>query len=214
LLGEAVHFQQNSELAAIGQDGRVQLMAFDDFLTAAQVPVFWGSNFAVVRRDIFANSGGFREELRVFEDQDLGLRLGTVHGFVKIVAPATVAYRETPGLTGDLDKTFAGILFILQQETAGRYPGENSRRWERRRYIAYSARSVSFDLLHNLRTRDALNLYWRTLAWHICLRRFRFAFGFPVICAFRSLTRVRSREPALVESNAAEQGRVKCKDVS
>jgi glycosyltransferase involved in cell wall biosynthesis len=193
LLGQTLEFQQGSELSSVAQGTRLESRAFDDFLAAVKKrPIFWGSNYVVLKKKVFVRAGGFREELHVFEDQDLGLRLGAQPHFVKIDAPVTVGYRATPGsLTRDVEKRRDGMLFLLRQEAAGVYPGGEARCWQRRDYLAYSVRSVSHSLLLDSRPREALRLYWQTLGWHLALRRFRFVLGFPLLCALPRWGRTR-----------------------
>jgi hypothetical protein len=188
LLGQLIRFRGKDELSTLTAGAGPNTRAFTDFLAAAQEPIFWGSGCAVLDRQVFLKGAGFTNGIRVFEDQDFGLRLGTEPGFVKIDAPPTVAYRASPSsLTEDLGLNLAGIRFLLEQEACGRYPGGEARRWERRRYIGYSVRSVSFALLRASRTREALDLCLRTFGWHAAMGRLRFALGFPLLCAYSRL---------------------------
>ena len=68
--------------------------------------------------------GGFAEEKFNAEDHDLVMRIGTAPGFVFVMAPEMIAYRQHPeAATRDLSKTYTGLVHLLQMERAGRYPG-------------------------------------------------------------------------------------------
>ena len=68
------------------------------------------------------------------EDHDLVLRLGHAEGFAHVRGPLTVAWRRHPDSeTGDLSKAVDGLVYLVTQEQAGRYPGGPGRADERRR---------------------------------------------------------------------------------
>lgn len=185
VMGAWSRFSSQEELAV--QKRSLIVRKFPDFLKAGQTPLFWGTNIAV-RAVEMIEVGGFCEAIRVFEDQDVGLRLGTCPNFVKIEQPITVAYRETPGsLTTSAEKSLEGILYVLDQEQIGAYPGGASRRHERRRYITFTVRSLSLGLLRTGHLRGAGRLYCRTMVWHVLLGRLRYLVGFPIACCVAAL---------------------------
>lgn len=188
ILGKAVRFSAPEDLHS-QRESRVQISEYADFLTAGQKPLFFGSNCAVIRR-LLLKGGGFVEGLRVFEDQDLGIRLGIGAVCAVVESPVTVAYRQTPGsLTTCSAWAVEGISYLIKSEKAGIYPGGSRRRWDRRNYICFSIRSLSIGLLKEAKLKDAWSLYRQSLFWHLRLGRFRYVAGFPLLLAKRLVRR-------------------------
>jgi glycosyltransferase involved in cell wall biosynthesis len=159
-----------------------EFVDYPDFLAASERPVFWSSNNVAIRRDLLCGENLFEESLRVFEDKDLGIRLGVEKGFVKIDRPGTVIYRRTPGsLSVNLTEALKGIRHVVSREIQGGYPGGFARRRQRRNYICLTSRSVSLALLKDGRFKQAWSLFFSTLAWNISLGRARYLFGFPTV---------------------------------
>jgi glycosyltransferase involved in cell wall biosynthesis len=179
VMGAWLRFSRDEQLKV--QQEALTVTEYPDFLHAGQVPLFWGTGIVIVRATELRTIGGFSGKIRVFEDQDLGLRLGIRPRFLKIESPITVAYRDTPGsLTTCTRHSVEGILYLVEQERLGRYPGGLPRRNDRRRYIAYTVRSQSVGLLRAGQCRDAGRLYWKTVSWHLVLGRVRYLLGFPL----------------------------------
>jgi len=180
MLGTAVRFDVRDELLKCVPNN-LRFEEHSDFLKASQQAFFFGSN-CCIRRDVFIDAGGFSADAKVFEDQDFGLRLGTVHPFVAISEPPTLGYRRTEGsLTNQLDQAVKGINILIGRECVGMYPGGASRKWERRNYISFSVRSLSIALLKQRRVREAWLLYKRTVLWQLRLGRIRYVAAFPVL---------------------------------
>ncbi len=183
IMGRWIRPEESATNHEIYRSTELRVSSFSDFLEASKEPVFWATGCAAVRRDVLISAGGFSVDLRVFEDKDMGLRLGTTHDFIKIQAPATVLCRLAPGsLMANLGGSLTALRQIIGTEKSGGYPGGCSRKWERRNYITYSVRSVSMGLVRAGRLRDAFELYRMTLSWHAVLGRFRYLVGFPFAC--------------------------------
>ncbi len=186
IMGRWIRPEETLTNREVPRSGELRARSFSDFLEASREPVFWATGCAAVRRDVLLGTGGFSVDLRVFEDKDMGLRLGTTHDFIKIDAPATVRCRLASGsLMADLGGSLRALRQIIGTEKSGGYPGGCSRRWERRNYITYSVRSVSMGLVRTGRLCDAFELYRMTLSWHAVLGRFRYLVGFPFACMMR-----------------------------
>lgn len=181
VLGRAMRFSNRADLFGITASP-VKAPIYRDFLTSGQRPVFFGTSYAVIKRGLFVHHDRFLRCLFVFEDQDLGLRLGTCAGCAVVEAPVTVAYRNTPGsLTQTASLAAKGIQVLIEKERSDSYPGGAERRWERRNYIAFSVRSLSLGLLRDAMLKEAWAIYWRCFFWHVRLGRWRYLLGFPLL---------------------------------
>ena len=105
---------------------------------------FVGSNMLVVEREALLGCGGFVTDRLNAEDHDLMLRLGTQPGFVQVIAPKTIAWRQHESSeTADGIRTMRGIARLMDREDAGIYPGGRERRRDRRRFITQHVRAAS-----------------------------------------------------------------------
>jgi glycosyltransferase involved in cell wall biosynthesis len=171
--------------------GPLSTKAYADFLAGSRDHHYFSSNNVAIRRDVIGGKEGFRPQIRVYEDKDLALRLGTVEGFVKIDSPGTVFYRETPGsLSVNLDESTKGLRHIIQEEKNGRYPGGKARAEDRRRYICHTARSLSRALLEASEEGAAWEFYRDSLWWNVRCGRIKYAIGFGLNILMRFVTRV------------------------
>lgn len=152
---------------------------FTDYFASSHCGVHCSAGQAVIRRDIYLDSGGFVEEKINAEDHDLVMRLGTKLGFVWIEAPEMVAYRQhAAAVTKDLSKTLVGSLHLYRMEKEGQYPGGASRRRDRWRILTRHLRPVTLELLRQRDTQHAWSLYGSTFLWNLALGRFRYLIGF------------------------------------
>lgn len=152
---------------------------YADFLEGSRDRHFFSSNNVAMRRDVIAGPTVFCPAIRVYEDKDLALRSGTLRGFVKIESPGTVFYRETLGsLSLNLPESIKGLKHIFREEKAGNYPGRARRSRERRRYICYTARSLSRALLKAGERRHATEIYRNSFWWNLKLKRIKYLIGF------------------------------------
>ena len=190
LLGKVFRFSMAEELQ--GQTvSPLQASNYEDFLTAGQESLFFGTNYVVIKRNLLLNEESLTRKICVFEDQDLGLRLGVGIPCAAVESPVTVGYRQTSGsLTADSNRALGGIRYLINSERAGLYPGGARRRWERRNYISFSIRSVSFGLLQEGQLKAASSLYHQSFFWHLRLGRLRYVIGFPLLIAKQLLTRI------------------------
>ena len=176
---------------------------FPDYLTAARGGIFIGAGVIIVRRDVMEAAGGFNRNQVNAEDHDLAMRIGGAGRFVEVSDPPLVAVRSHGAkLSSDAVKMHAGIRHMIAEELAGRYPGGEARRNDRRQVVARHARPVAVALLASGHGPMAWDLYRRTFPWHLRYGRFKFLAGFTVL-ALATLFRGSSRARGVPASGGA-----------
>lgn len=181
VVGSGKWFRESSELKGISQSPS-RLRTFPDFFSSARNAYWVGSGGLVVRRRDFEAIGGFCTKLRVAEDLDLLLRLGTRDGFILIESPSTFAYRQhAENSLHDVAGSLRGAFYLIEQETSGAYPGKLQRAVERRRLLTRFLRPPSFAALRNGHPREAWTIYKAIFSWHMRIGRFRYLLGFPLL---------------------------------
>jgi GT2 family glycosyltransferase len=176
---------------------------------AAETGVMPMMNGIAVRRETFLRHGGFPESIRVGEDFDLWLRLGTEQGFVLMESPvAFIREHHAASLTGDLDRSFEGLTALVRRERAGFYPGAGEAAFARRAML--SRHLIYYALVYGAHgRRDLAARFWREvlrLQWMSRFRdpvfggsRNRFLVSFPVFLLSPQLhgllRRAAGREP-------------------
>ena len=91
-------------------------------------------------------------------------------GFIHVTAPSTFGYRTHPeSAMANFDRTMSGAWRMVDQETAGEYPGGSSRAPARRQILGRHLRSVMLDSLSRHRFQDGWRLYKATFGWHVSL---------------------------------------------
>jgi glycosyltransferase involved in cell wall biosynthesis len=198
VIGQPVRFSDPVTLRDVRCDTS-HVVWYDDFyalLEEEHHKVYIGSNVSVCRTDALRTAGGFVEGERNAEDTDLIMRTGRMPGFVRILSPVTVAYRQHEhSLTGSLEGVCRGLLFLMAQEESGAYPNDPASRRERAKAIALRGRIFSFRCLNGGRLDLGLELYRRTFRFQCRARHFRYLAGHPVRAAMtwlkKSVTRPR-----------------------
>ncbi len=182
LTGKPLVFTEPVQVTSAFAD-RAEVAAFPDYLSTSSEWAWFSASSFVMRADALRAVGGMCDRWVNCEDADLALRLGVSPGFVTFRKPCTFAWRSHSGSAmSAIRKTFEGYQFLLDNESAGRYPGGPARRAQRREIIA---RHVRYGALLCLDARppllgEGLTLYRRTLAWNLALGRLKFAAGFPL----------------------------------
>jgi glycosyltransferase involved in cell wall biosynthesis len=172
------------------RDSSMSSTAYQDYLQAGCIGVWLGTCGVVIHVDAFAASGGFVARNINAEDSDLWLRLGTVSPFVFIDSPPSFAYRRTSSsATGNLGKSIAGMLHLLESEHSGCYPGGLPRRADRDAIIGRHVRPVCLEALKQRKIISAWRVFFKSLRIQLRTRRFRFLFAFPVL-SVKSVLRV------------------------
>lgn len=171
-------FKADSELASIPHTDTVAEF-YRDYLSASDRDCFVGAGMTFVRRDKFLEVGGFCTRQINLEDHDLTLRLGTAAGFVRILKPATLAYRsETNSCSSRSERSFEGCRYVIENEQLGVYPGGKLRRLDRRKIITRHIRPWALTFKRTGEWQPAWSLYKSTFVWNLSLHRWRFLMGF------------------------------------
>jgi len=153
---------------------------YDDFFASPRG--WWLPSGLVVHRETALGVGGFTDRIRICEDADFWLRLGTARGFVAIEQPLCIGYRVHDGnISASWPGRIHGVRTLMATERAGGYPGGSARRWERRDYICRHARPITLGAARGGELAGSWRLYRETVGWHLRLGRWRYLAGFPLV---------------------------------
>lgn len=178
--GALLPFQDESELAGVRPvDPRIEV--FPDYLASSRHGYFVSSCMAIYSRAALIRHGGFDRGLINMEDHDLALRLGVEPGFVRVLAPSTIAYRHHLGSIQTLERAASSLATLVARECEGRYPGGVARCCDRRRVLSFRARPLAVSCLRERRTELAWRIYRQTFAWQLYEWRLRFLLGLPAL---------------------------------
>ncbi|WP_224364801.1 glycosyltransferase family 2 protein [Hyalangium versicolor] len=179
VMGTPASFQHSQELARVRR-GPFRAHAFADYFATAEETFARTACVIAARTEALRRVGGFTSRRIISEDHDLLYRLGTSPGFVWVESPRVMGYRKHEGSSSrQLEKGYEGLCYQLEQEALGRYPGGEPRRRERLTLILHGVRHVSRWLVEHGRKDLALELYRRSLRWHLVVPRWRYMLGFP-----------------------------------
>lgn len=171
-------FKDEIKLDAVNRSAAIAEV-FTDYFSSSDRDCFVGAGMTFVRRDKFIEVGGFSEREMNLEDHDLILRLGTAEGFVRIVAPVTLAWRRHDGgITNHFSRSFEGCRHLILNEQQGLYPGGKIRRVARRKIITRHIRPWALTFARTGEWHPAWFLYSSTFVWNLSLNRWRFLMGF------------------------------------
>jgi cellulose synthase/poly-beta-1,6-N-acetylglucosamine synthase-like glycosyltransferase len=179
VMGRPASFHRSEELSRVRREP-LRAHAFADYLATAAEPFVRTACVIAVKTEALRRVGGFTAKRINSEDHDLLYRLGTEPAFVWVEAPLVMGYRqhETSSSKG-LERSYEGQCYLLEQERLGRYPGGSARQRERLTLLLQGARHVTRWLTEHGRMDLALDLYRRSLRWHLVVPRWRYMFGFP-----------------------------------
>lgn len=186
IIGQAMAVDGDATVAVV-EEAPLQYVRFRDFIDyRAQRRDWWfAPSGTAIKTSVLREAGGFWTERDYFEDMDLWLRIGTAPDLIKIQHPVTYGYRlHEANAHHNHGRMFAGLVRALHHEAQGRYPGGDDRRRERIWSLAAHARhhAIEFSLAApNL----GWDLYWKSFAWNIELRRWKFILEFPILLALR-----------------------------
>ncbi len=179
VMGTPRSFQRSEELAGVGC-GTLRAHAFTDYFASAPESFVRTACVLAVRTEALRRVGGFTTLRLNSEDHDLLYRLGTEPGFVWVEQPWVGGYRQHAGTSStELERSYRGLCYLLEQEQHGRYPGGEARKRERLMLLLHGARHVTRWLVENGRPELAVDLYRRSLAGHLRVPRWRYLLGFP-----------------------------------
>jgi len=179
-------FVSDSELNSVRQEP-LAVETLPNYYEASDSRYYVSANMMVVRKSAFQNVDGFIDKKIYAEDCDLSLRLGLAKGFVQILSPVTLGYRQHPtSARHDHRLILEGIGNLIESEQCGRYPGGQARELDRLRLITLHSRPASIDSLRGRRQKQGWRLYWKTFRWHLKMARWKYLLGFPLmamVCA-------------------------------
>jgi glycosyltransferase involved in cell wall biosynthesis len=189
LAGAPFVFQDETLVRAIAQTP-LRAERFADYLASGSQWRWFSASSFVLRAEAVRAVGGFSTEWINSDDADLALRLGQAPGFVDIQAPATFAYRDHAGsLKSMTDVSFRSLDYMIVQEKSGSYPGGTARRRERLEILTRHVRPFTLECLRVGAVTQGWNVYRRTFAWHVAMRRASYLCAFPVLAAIRCIQR-------------------------
>lgn len=189
LAARTLEFTNQDEPIAVRQEP-INSEWFPDFLRSAGSAFSVGSGTLVVKRSLFLQHDGFTTLPINCEDHDLILRMGGAPGFVQVLAPVTLGRRRhTDNLSVDLDRWLKGAAYLLVQEGRSAYPGGPERAIERRQIIARHLRPVTLACVRCRKAPAGARLYLRLFGWHLQLRQWKYLAGFPLVMAWRAISR-------------------------
>jgi GT2 family glycosyltransferase len=188
--GQLVEFTDEAELRAVREEP-CQTAWFSDYIASSRYPYYVGSGTCALRREALA-SAKFPEDRLNGEDHDLILQMGTLPGFVRILAPATLAWRRHPASeTGDLKSDVAGVVRLLARERAGAYPGGTPRARERERILVRHARPAALASLRGGEAAQGWQLYRSIFWWNVRSGHWAFVLAFPLLAVMAVVRRAR-----------------------
>lgn len=192
VMGSQAPFQRPEELYRVRREP-LRAHAFADYLASAEAPFVRTACVIAVRTETLRRVGGFTAKRINSEDHDLLYRLGTEPGFVWMEAPLVMGYRKHEDSSSrQLERSYEGQCYLLEQERQGRYPGGAARRRERLTLLLHGARHVTRWLTERGRPELALDLYRRSLRGHLVVPRWRYVLGFfPWMVASTALRQIR-----------------------
>jgi hypothetical protein len=192
--GKLVEFTDEAELLAVREEA-CETSWFSDYIASSRYPYYVGSGTCVLRREALAGVKFLEDRLNA-EDHDLILQIGTLPGFVRVRAPATLAWRRHPGSeTGDFASGVSGTMRLLARERSGAYPGGRERSWERHRILARHTRPTALACLRKGELKQGWELYRSTFGWNIELGHWKYVLAFPILAVLALLSRAIAREP-------------------
>jgi glycosyltransferase involved in cell wall biosynthesis len=192
--GNFVEFTDETELLNVREE-LYETSWFADYLASSHHPYFVGSGTCVLSREALARTR-FLEDRFNAEDHDLILQMGTLPGFVRILAPATLAWRRhSASQTGDFTSSVSGALRLLAREKSGVYPGGYERSRERHRILARHTRPTALACVQRGALKQGWDLYRRTLRWNMELGHWKYVLAFPILAGLALRSRVIASEP-------------------
>jgi glycosyltransferase involved in cell wall biosynthesis len=137
---------------ALGNPLRVNCVKCRDYFGKKVVTEVLNSIF-VLRRDSVLHAGCYSPDTASHDDNDILFKLGTASPMVKILHPATVAYRmHDRNSTRDVEFISQGTLALIRNERRRLYPGGWRRMLDRRgligRNVLSICRHVFFEARH------------------------------------------------------------------
>jgi glycosyltransferase involved in cell wall biosynthesis len=192
--GKFIEFTDEAELRTVREES-YQTSWFVDYIASCRYPYYVGSGTCVLHREALARTRFLEDRLNA-EDHDLILQMGTLPGFVHILAPVTLAWRRhRASETGDFASSASGAMRLLAREKSGVYPGGRERSRERHRILARHTRPTALACLRKGELKQGWELYRSTFGWNVELRHWKYVLAFPIVAVLALLRRAILRKP-------------------
>ena len=193
--GAFIEFADERELITVREES-YQASWFVDYIESCRYPYYVGSGTCVLRREALAGAKFLEDRLNA-EDHDLILQMGTLPGFVRILAPVTLAWRRHyASETADFASSVSGAMRLLARERSGAYPGGRERSRERHRILARHTRPTALACLRKGELKQGWKLYRSTFGWNVELRHWKYVLAFPILAVLALLRRAIKPRPA------------------
>ena len=194
--GKLVEFTEETELLTIREDS-YETSWFNDYIASSHYPYYVGSGTCVLRRDALTGIRFLEDRLNA-EDHDLILQMGNLPGFVRVVAPVTLAWRRhSASETGDFVSGVSGALRLLARERSGAYPGGAKRSRERHRILARHIRPAALACVRKGELKQGWQLYRSIFCWNVGLGHWKYLLALPILAGLGLLKRAITRIPRL-----------------
>lgn len=182
LIGKAIQFSGDAFPEA-PKACPIKALVYNNYYAAAEQAIsVVGCCFAVRRDVVKENNAIFGQDHINAEDMDFLLQLGVANGFVWIQEPEVLAYQLAEGSEmSDHLKTHAGLSKLVEKEKNHEFPGGPQLANNRRKVLTRYTRSASIGFKREGDSKLAWELYVKTLAWNIHLRRWKYILGFPFV---------------------------------
>jgi len=184
-------FEDEAELPPVVANGAPQAPVLERHadLLAAQgaLPYVLSCSSVWAQTDAIRRAGGFFEDRCSMEDHDLWLKLAAEPGLAIVRWPAIWAYRwRADNVASKCEAAAQGVLRMLRDEQARRYPGGPQRAAERRLALLRHARPFTQACMREGKLATGLALWHASAipAWRAGYRKF--ALGAPLV-ALRTL---------------------------
>ena len=192
--GKFVEFTDEAELLTVREEA-YETSWFSDYIASSRYPYYVGSGTCVLHREALAGVKFLEDRLNA-EDHDLILQMGTLPGFVRVLAPVTLAWRRHPASeTGDFASSVSGTLRLLARERSGAYPGGRERSRERHRILARHTRPTALACVRKGELKQGWELYRSTFGWNVELGHWKYVLAFPILAVLALLSRAITRKP-------------------
>ncbi len=202
MLADAIMFRDIRKLEEAKQDEPV-FTYYRNYLAYIRKPrKGWSlASGSIFRTEYAKEIAGLSDKIVYAEDSDMFLRLGDKPGFVRIEKPCTFGYRQHDSNTSiNFDRFLKGMNQLIDEESAGLYPGGVGEAKARRNELTSLLRSAARRCINRGRFADGWNLYKKTLGWNAQCNKWPFVVGYPLKMG---LAKLKGTKPAPAKSATA-----------
>ena len=182
--GEVVRFRENDLPDPTQHENKACWKTYRNPLDAARRGRYWLylPTAMSIRRNVALAVGGYAEGRINGEDTHLVLKLGTANKCCIIESPPLAGYRqhENNSILSQ-SRGYAGMVFQLEQEQNGIYPGSGPDKLGRWDILTRHSRALSVGCLKSGQQVQAWRIFFRTLGYNFALGRIKYLLAFPVV---------------------------------